>query len=631
MCGIAGLVDFNKHSSLSVLKSMTTALHRRGPDDFGYFLDDINEGQVGLGHRRLSILDLSSHGHQPMSYDNLALVYNGEIYNYREIKKELEGYGYKFESSSDTEVVLKAYHKWGDSALSRFNGMFAIAIFNYENRTLTLIRDRAGVKPIYWYYYNGVFLFSSELKSFHEHSSFEKQLDYGGLSLYLQYGYIPQPNAIFKNTYKLEAGSIVELNLASREIEHRSYWNIVDFYCKPKIKLDETEALEETERLLKSACEYRMVSDVPVGVFLSGGYDSTTVTSLLQSERQEKIKTFSIGFYEDSFNEAHYAKKVANYIGTDHTEYYCTVKDAMDLIPEIPNIWDEPFSDNSIIPTTLVSKLAKEDVSVALSADGGDEVFGGYDKYTSTIKYHKYFGNIPKNKLIATVLEGVKPRRRGIDEYIRNFTGRYNRALSLLKENDHIGIMKNSQKVFTEVEMFEVLTQPPPHRTTLYDDDKDVVANLDPYDAMMAVDFKTYQSDNILTKVDRATMSVSLEGREPLLDFRLVEFLAQIDSRLKIKDDNKKFLLKKISEKYIPKELMDRPKMGFNTPIANWFSSDLKSYFEYYLDYDKITEQGIFNADLIVEMKDRYYAGQNHYMGKLWVILVFQLWYEKWM
>jgi len=381
MCGIAGLVDRNHSSSDEILKAITNSLYHRGPDDCGYLFKKFDNVQVGLGHRRLSVLDLSNHGHQPMVFAHLTMIYNGEVYNFKEIRTELECHGYNFESNSDTEVVLKAYHKWGMDSVNRFNGMFAMAILDSRRRILTLIRDRAGIKPLYWYEKDGLFMFGSELKSFHQHPGFHKKLSLEGLTLYLQYGYVPQPNTIFESTYKLQGGHSLEIDLNSSEIKISKYWDVIDCYNRPKLNLTEREALEETERLLKSACEYRMVSDVPVGVFLSGGYDSSAVTALLQSERTEKLKTFSIGFYEDQFNEAHHAKKVAEHLGTDHTEYYCTQKDALNIIPKLPEIWDEPFADNSVIPTTLVSELAKEQVTVSLSADGGDELFGGYDKY----------------------------------------------------------------------------------------------------------------------------------------------------------------------------------------------------------------------------------------------------------
>lgn len=519
MCGIAGIVDYNGKSTEATLKRMTDALYHRGPDDGGYYFKELERSQVGLGHRRLSILDLSRHGHQPMAFDHLTMVYNGEVYNFIEIRTELEKLGYNFESNSDTEVILKAYHQWGAEAVHRFNGMFAMAIFDSQKKTLILIRDRAGVKPLYWYQKDGLFMFASELKSFHQHPDFLKELDRDGLALFLQYGYIPQPYTIFNHTYKLQAGHFLELDTNSLKLNIQKYWDVIDYYNQPKLDISEQEAINETERLLKSACEYRMVADVPVGVFLSGGYDSSVVTALLQSNRSEKLKTFSIGFNDVRFNEAQHAKKVAEYLGTDHTEYYCTQKDALEILPSLPEIWDEPFADKSVIPTTLVSKLAREQVAVSLSADGGDEIFGGYEKYTQAAYYHRLFDKIPARHLFAKSLKCIAPEKTGLDLIVKNFSDKYHRALSVMAANSQTQVMQNLQKVFFDNEISIILKYKVPKLVTDFDMEPLLHTDLSSLDKMMAIDFKTYQLDDILTKVDRATMSVSLEGREPLLDY----------------------------------------------------------------------------------------------------------------
>lgn len=631
MCGIAGLVDFSGHSDLNALKKMTDVLFHRGPDDGGYYFEGFERADVGLGHRRLSILDLSNHGHQPMAFDHLTMVYNGEVYNFKEIRTDLEKLGFSFDSNSDTEVILKAYHQWGVEAVHRFNGMFAMAIFDSLKQTLTLIRDRAGVKPLYWYQKDGLFMFASELKSFHEHPAFQKELNHDGLTLFLQYGYIPQPHTIFNHTHKLQAGHILELSTENAQLNIQKYWDVIDCYNQPKLAISEQEALDETERLLKSACEYRMVSDVPVGMFLSGGYDSSAVTALLQSERSEKLKTFSIGFHEEKFNEAHHAKKVAEHLGTDHTEYYCTQKDALEILPSLSEIWDEPFADNSVIPTTLVSRLAREQVTVSLSADGGDEVFGGYDKYIQSAHYHQLFDKIPGRSLLAKYLAHVSPEKTGLDFVIRNFSGKYHRTLSIMSANSQNQAMQNFQKIFSDSEIPKVLKDYSVQLKTDFDDF--VLLNLDLSDLekMMAIDFKTYQLDDILTKVDRATMSVSLEGREPLLDYRLIEFVARLDPTLKIKNGNKKYLLKKITHKYLPDTIMDRPKMGFSVPIVDWFRWELSVYFDEYLSPSFLKQQGLFKVEALISMKDKYLAGDAFFIGKLWTILVFQMWYKRWM
>lgn len=631
MCGIAGLVDFRRQSSKENLQKMTDVLFHRGPDDGGYFFEEFEQTQVGLGHRRLSILDLSNHGHQPMAFGHLTMVYNGEVYNFKEIRAVLEKQGYMFESHSDTEVILKAYHKWGIEAVHRFNGMFAIAIFDSQKQTLTLIRDRAGVKPLYWYQKDGLFMFASELKSFHEHPAFVKELNHDGLALFLQYGYIPQPHTIFNHTHKLQAGHSLELNINNSELNITKYWDVIDCYNQPKLDITEQEAMEETERLLKSACEYRMVADVPVGMFLSGGYDSSAVTALLQSERTEKLKTFSIGFHEEKFNEAHHAKKVAEHLGTDHTEYYCTQKDALEILPKLPEIWDEPFGDASAIPTTLVSQLARKDVTVSLSADGGDEIFGGYDKYTQVLKLDNALSKLPMRKLIGNAMGLINPEQIPLMNKVPKFDRRYKKIHQALSANNPAEIMSLASSVFTPLELNKLLKTPFHATQTSFEDIGYLDQSLDNLDKLLAIDYKTYQLDDILTKVDRATMSVSLEGREPLLDYRIIDFVAKLDPKLKINNGNKKYLLKQITHKYLPKEIMDRPKMGFGVPIIKWFGEELSDYLDYYLSKKYLENQGIFNEEFVSQELSYYKTNINHGITRLWYLLTFQMWYEKWM
>lgn len=631
MCGIAGLVDFRQKSNLEALKKMTDVLFHRGPDDGGYFFEGFEHSRVGLGHRRLSILDLSNHGHQPMTFGHLTMVYNGEVYNFKEIRAELEKQGYSFESQSDTEVILKAYHKWGMDAVHRFNGMFAIAIFDSQKQTLTLVRDRAGVKPLYWYQKDGLFMFASELKSFHEHPAFAKEINHDGLALFLQYGYIPQPHTIFNYTHKLQAGHSLELNTNNSTLNITKYWDVIDCYNQPKLDISEQEAMDETERLLKSACEYRMVADVPVGMFLSGGYDSSAVTALLQSERTEKLKTFSIGFHEEKFNEAHHAKKVAEYLGTDHTEYYCTQKDALEILPKLPEIWDEPFGDSSAIPTTLVSQLARKDVTVSLSADGGDEIFGGYGKYDHVLNLYTKFNRVPAKQLVAKLLSasGVSnlPGLRSIPK----FSTRVMRLVQLLESTNPVMAMSGLSKAFSDGELKRLLIKEQSKLFTGFNEFSNLNSDLTDLDKLLAIDYKTYQLDDILTKVDRATMSVSLEGREPLLDYNVIEFVSRLDPGLKIRNGNKKYLLKKITHKYLPKEIMDRPKMGFGVPIFDWFKAELKDYLMTYLSEERLKQGGIFNVQVVISLRDRYLAGLDVNINQIWFLLMFEMWRAKWM
>lgn len=632
MCGLTGFYDFNEGSDKQILSAMTDVLYHRGPDDSGYFFDASDNGQIGLGHRRLSILDLSRLGHQPMIFQDLVMVYNGEVYNFKEIRKELIAYGYDFDSNSDSEVILKAYHKWGIEAIHKFNGMFAIAIFDTSKQKLTLIRDRAGVKPLYWYQKDNLFLFSSELKSFHEHPRFHKSMSQEGVSLFLQHGYIPQPYTIFENTHKLQAGHILELDLHNGAVDTYQYWNVFDYYNQPKLDTSDEEAIEQTEALLKTACNYRMVSDVPVGVFLSGGYDSSAVTALLQSDMTSKLKTFSIGFYEDKFNEAHYAKAVADYLGTEHTEYYCTQQEALDIIPRLPEIWDEPFGDPSTIPTTLLSQITREQVTVSLSADGGDEVFGGYSKYERINTTMGKIKRLPYKKNIALLMEYFNPIFMGVSTSDK-MNSRYNKLQALLTcdAENASQFLTAFTNVFSEKALGYILTDPSMMTVTEFDKIGKLGSHLSRLDKMLAIDYKTYQLDDILVKVDRATMSCSLEGREPLLDHNVIEYVARLDDKLKIREGSKKYLLKEITHKYLPKEMMDRPKMGFGVPIVDWFRNDLKAILLDYLSEERLTDAGIYQVANVIKMRDDYLLGKSNSIEKLWLLLTLEMWREQWM
>ena len=631
MCGISGFVDWGEGSSTATLKKMTDVLHHRGPDDSGYFLEQYAGAAVGLGHRRLSILDLTVHGHQPMAYQNLTIIYNGEVYNFMEIRSELESSGYHFDSGSDTEVILKAYHRWGSGMVKRLNGMFALAILDAAANTLMLLRDRAGVKPLYWYFHDGLLMFASELKSFHEHPGFNKELCLDGLALFLQHGYIPQPHTIFKNTRKLKAGHRLIIDLGSKTLSEEKYWDVFDCYLQPKIKASEEEVLHKTEELLTSACEYRMVADVPVGVFLSGGYDSSVVTALLQSRRSEKLKTFAIGFQEEAYNEAHHARRVAEYLGTDHTEYYCTQQDALNILPRLPEIWDEPFGDASTIPTVLLSEVTRNEVTVSLSADGGDEIFGGYDKYIFSRKMESIFRKIPLRKHLGSFLNNINPDRIPLLSGDPNFSRRYTKVASSMEAKHPTEMLGIIGSAFFRKEVEELIAKPFTHLKTDFEPYDGLDNHNDIYNSLMAVDYKTYQLDDILVKVDRATMSCGLEGREPLLDYRIIEYISRLESSFKIRGNDRKYLLKEITHKYLPKEMMDRPKMGFGVPIIDWFRAELRDYLLSYLSERRIVEAGIFNVNKVIEVRDKYLAGKSDDISKIWFLLVFEMWRERWM
>ena len=633
MCGIAGFIDRSKESTSQNLVDMTNVLAHRGPDGAGHEIFDNLSAYLGLGHRRLSIIDLNETGNQPMHFGNWCIVFNGEIYNYKEIKIILEKCGRIFKSHSDTEVILQAFDEWGLKAVDQFIGMFAFVIVNFELQKAWFLRDRPGVKPFYYYFDNELLLFASELKAFHEHPGFKKEIDQKALAQFMQFGYIKAPMTIFRHAYKLKPGHYIEFDISTFKYSEHPYWRAVDYYNQPKMDISDADAIAETEKLMQSAVEYRMIADVPVGVFLSGGYDSSTITALLQHNRSEKLKTFSIGFNEPGFDEAPFAKKVADYLGTDHTEYYCTSDDARKLIPEIPEHWDEPFADPSSIPTMLVSKLAREKVTVALSADAGDELFGGYSKYTYIINGAKRNSFFPKQfrNAAVSVLSKVNPGKIPYFNKTYNFQTRYFKGIELLKADGAMDGLSSIAKVFTDSEI-DTLLNGIGLATGLFSaipliDDQFA----DDISQLLYTDYQTYMVDDILTKVDRASMSVSLEGREPLLDHRLLEWSARLPSNLKIRNGEKKYILKEICHKHIPKTMMARPKMGFGIPLVNWFDSEIISYVDQYLNQTYLQKQGIFNVVAVSKIVDGYLKNKRENVFKIWNLIMFQLWYQRWM
>jgi asparagine synthase (glutamine-hydrolysing) len=629
MCGIAGFVDFKKISAAEILKRMTDALEHRGPDDTGYDVIENPAATIGLGQRRLSILDLSPLGHQPMHFEDLIVNFNGEIYNFKEIRRELEEKGYSFVSGSDTEVILKGYHCWGLDVLQKFIGMFAISLYDKQKDQVIFIRDRAGVKPFYYYWNGECFLFGSELKALYPHPDFEKNIDVNSLALFLQFSYIPAPHSIFRNTFKLLPGHLMILHLESRKLETRGYWDVFDYYNRPKIQISDTEAIEETDRLLKNAYEYRMVSDVPVGLFLSGGYDSSSVAALLQTGRTEKLKTFTIGFHEKEFNEAPEARKIAEFLGTDHTEWYLTSREAAEVLPRLPEIYDEPFADNSTVPTVLVSKLARQQVKVALSADGGDEIFGGYHKFNQAEKYTRAIpGSL--QTLLSGVMSLIHPSHIPYFNKKYNFQTRYEKMKLIWRSRDPVQAVKYISQYITETEVESFLGRPFTRYHTFFEDGGLLTNNDGITNQLLAIDYKTFLVDNNLVKADRATMSVSLEGREPMLDHRVIEFLSSLPSSFKIREGTNKWLLKEVVHRYIPKSLMERPKRPFIAPLMVWFREDLQEQLRYYLGEKCLAATGVFDPVPIIRLRDEYLAGKKVNYQKLWQVLMFQLWYDRW-
>jgi len=633
MCGIVGFTSFDKKEN--ILNQMLEVQAYRGPNDRGVWIENINDFYIHLGHNRLSIQDLSSHGHQPFISDcgNYIIVYNGEVYNFKSIREELKKLGYRFISESDTEVILYSYKEWGIDCLKKFIGMFAFAILDKNQKKLLLTRDRAGVKPLYYYKINDIFLFSSELKSFHKYPQFKKELNKDILPYYFQFGYIPAPYTIFKNTYKLEPGYYLEYNIENKDMNITQYWSVDKFYREKKFDKSEAEILEDLEKLLTDAVEQRMVSDVPVGVFLSGGYDSSLVTALLSKNKNRKLHTFTIGFEDKKYNEANHAKVIAKHFNTNHTEYYVSEKEMLEKVEQLPFYYDEPFGDSSAIPTMIVSKLAKKDVTVALSADGGDEAFCGYSKYFFLGKFSNIFSSKLKNKLLKISLDIVNEKSVEIINSLlpkqlkqTNLSDKYNKFKRAINSNslEEMFVSASSYVDKQEVSKFlRIKQQNILYKKFIMDTKYSFI------EEMMRIDYKTFMVDDVLTKVDRATMSVSLEGREPLLDHRIIEYMAKVPISLKYKDNQGKYLARQILYKYIPKEILDKPKAGFQIPLSEWIQNELKLLVDKYLDTSKIDTE-LFNVNEIEKIKKSVFAGNKEYIHAIWFILMFEMWKERW-
>ncbi|HEX8331216.1 MAG TPA: asparagine synthase (glutamine-hydrolyzing) [Segetibacter sp.] len=632
MCGIAGFVDFKKSSDENTLRDMSRCLQHRGPNGEGVYFHQTSNAQIGLGHRRLSIIDLSTSANQPMHYDGWNLIFNGEIYNYNEIREKLIALGHTFQTHSDTEVILHSWQEWGENAIQQWRGMFAIVLYNEKKQELICIRDRPGVKPFYYYWKDGLFLFASELKSITAHPDFKKEINKDAVASFLQYGYVSHPHCIYQNTFKLPPGNLLRLDLRTQEKEVQQYWNLYNFYNQPKLKISLPDAINETERILTEAFQYRMVADVPVGVFLSGGYDSSCVTALLQKNNTEKIKTFTIGVTDSKLDEAPFAKQIAAHLGTDHTEYYCTPKEALDIIPDLPYYYDEPFADSSAIPTILVSRLARTKVTVALSADAGDEIFAGYNRYDYMVRYGNRLRAIPKSvrKIAAAAMENISSEKIPYFKNQYNFHSRYDKLKNLLNDPLPSELLKNLTQVFTTKDFTSLFSTSVAELSTAHNS-KELEKNYyDPLAFMMAVDYQTYLVDDILQKVDRATMSVSLEGREPFLDQHIIEWAAKLPSEFKYYNGQKKFVIKRIVHQYIPKELMDRPKMGFGIPVENWLCDELKDLVREYLSEESLKAHGLFNIAEVQKLVNEFFNGRTEKHLKIWYLLIFQMWYKRW-
>jgi len=607
----------------------------RGPDDSGIFVELLGRRYVHLGQNRLAVQDVSSHGHQPFISDcgKYVLVFNGEVYNFKTIRNELESLGCRFVSDTDTEVVLYAYKTWGIGCLQKFVGMFAFSILDKIQKRMMLVRDRAGVKPLYYYAKGDDLLFSSELKAFHEHPTFKKELNREVLPYYFQFGYIPAPHTVFNHTYKLKPGHYLEYSFSTSTYEIVKYWDVDACYEKEKFDKSETEILENLEELLSDAVELRMVSDVPVGVFLSGGYDSSLVTALLTKDHNRKIHTFTIGFHDKKYNEANHAREIAKHLKTEHIEHYVSNSAMLDKVESLPYYFDEPFGDSSAIPTMIVSELAKKDVTVALSADGGDETFCGYSKYFFLKKFENIFSNNFKKSILKSTLNVFdESQAELINSYLPkkikqvNIGDKYNKFKRAISSDSLEEMFRNASSYVGTKDVKHFLNINVDNR--IYADLK-MLNSLPLLDQMMLVDYKTFMVDDVLTKVDRATMSASLEGREPLLDHRIIEFMAKVPAELKYKENQGKYLTRQILYKYIPKAMIDKPKAGFQVPLEEWLQTDLRALVEKYLAAEML-DQDIFDMEEIEKMKQGFFAGKTTNVSAIWFILMYEMWREKW-
>jgi asparagine synthase (glutamine-hydrolysing) len=630
MCGIAGYIDFKNKTDPFVLKNMIEALRHRGPDFISHEVISIPSAQLGLAHARLSIIDLSDRANQPMHNESFVVVFNGEIYNYLEIKKLLINEGIEFNTDSDTEVLLAAFRVWGYDCVKRFIGMFAFVIYDKLNNKLVLCRDRAGVKPLFYYYSENVFLFASEIKSFHWHPAFLKEINSDSVFNFIQFGFIPGENSIFNQVFKIKPGTLLEVDLNTKDISENFYWNVEDCYLKPKLEISFEDALIQTENLLDSAFKYRLVSDVPVGVFLSGGFDSTLLAGILQKNSPTKINTYTIGVPDKNYNEAPTAKTTAEILGTNHQELFCTENEFLKLVSKLPEIFDEPFADSSAIPTLMVSSMASSHVKVALSADGGDEIFAGYNRYDYLKKYWKIFSN-PESLLFKTskflfcndFAEQCVPAKH---------LNTFHKLCSVLENPTLTNFIHNLNIGFTDKDMTLLLGDGNRnsfnYQKLLQKADAKTMSDLS---FMMMLDYKLYLTDDIMCKIDRCSMAFGLEAREPYLDHRIIEWAAVLPDEFKIKDGVKKFILKELTYKYIPKKHIDLPKSGFSIPLNKWLKSELKEFVYSYLNEQSLMRHNYFNVDYVIKLRDRFYDKNETWLGlRIWNLLCFQMWYQRW-
>lgn len=618
---------------------MADAIRHRGPDDSGAWVDP--DAGIALGFRRLAILDLSSSGHQPMlsASGRYVIIFNGEVYNFKELRAELGKLGHSFRGTSDTEVILTAFDQWGlPTAVPRFNGMFAMAVWDRLERCMHLVRDRIGIKPLYYGWAGTTLLFGSELKALRSYPGFQNEIDRNALALFLRYNYVPAPQSIFKGICKLLPASILTIHDASPEKTSLNiYWSAGDAAqngLHNPYAGNEAEITAQLDTVLRNSIRQRMVADVPLGAFLSGGIDSSTVVALMQAQSTQPIKTFTIGFDEPGYNEALFAREIAKHLGTDHTELIVKPSEALEIIPRLPTLFDEPFADSSQVPTFLVAQMARRHVTVSLSGDGGDELFAGYNRYTWAPRIWKNTGWVPVGlrKAASSTLNKLNP-------YLEKFFTFYN-------TNKKCGVPQFRDKL---QKVSAVLPLESPHAIyhhltwhwenpyqivkgshSISDATNGKLTNISDFMSWMQwMDLTAYLPDDILTKVDRASMGASLESRVPFLDdHRVIEFAWRIPLDMKIRDGKGKWLLRRVLYQYVPPELIERPKMGFSLPVGQWLRGDLFEWAEALLEETRLQREGFFDPKPIRSAWAEHKSGRYNHQDKLWGVLMFQAWQE---
>ena len=638
MCGVTGFLDRRDGGSApameAAVRAMADRLRHRGPDDAGNWADEA--AGIALGHRRLSIVDLSPAGHQPMASASgrYVICFNGEIYNFRDLRGELKAKGRRFRGHSDTEVMLAAFETWGVlGALKRLIGMFAFALWDRQERVLMLARDHLGIKPLYWAASDGLFLFASELKAFRAHPRWRPTIDHDAVAAYLRFGYVPAPHSIWREARKLPPGTLLTLRPGA-EPEIVPYWSFAEVDASP-IEMNDEEATEALDALLRDAVRRQMVADVPLGAFLSGGIDSSTVVALMQAQSDRAVKTFAIGFNEAGYDEAPHAKAVARHLGADHTELYVTSDQALGVVPHLTEWYDEPFADSSQIPTYLVSKLARQYVTVTLSGDGGDESFGGYNRYFYGVQLWNKIRRIPLpvrgliSHAVTTVPTGVWDVAGHVIPVRRRpalFGDKMHKAAQALT-------LSRSESVYRRLvsqwhEPNELVIGGTEPKGLLWDETlKDTVPDF--FSRMQYLDTLTYLPDDILTKVDRASMAVSLESRVPLLDHRVVEFARRLPHRMKERGGKGKWLLREVLGRYVPRGLIERPKMGFGVPIDQWLRGPLMDWADALLSPAAIARHGLLRPEPIQAAWTAHRSRAQNMQYPLWTVLMLQDWLNR--